>query len=664
MKSTTYIIKTLGAAAALLLGACNYLDVAPARKATLEDAMKDKMAVENWIYGCYSAVGGNVNYWGIPSDLRSYEGSTDEFAAPDLWNHHRRVVAYGNINSSNMSNARWRAYYGSIGNVHLFLRELENQNPSFLTEDDKNLYRSHAHFLKGYFYFRLLQMFGPIPLVDSYVSTSTPKKDFPGRSHFDFCVDYIYNELDQAQQGNLPGAPVVETDYGAGNKTICAALKSRLLLYAASPLWNGAFPSPNWRNTNFEPPGYGKELVSYTFDIKKWERAKTAAEEAIRVATENGFRLMQLDDAELLARRHEVPMTGCWLPGVDTNTPEGEEFARRVMLMRYVSASDPLDGNKELIMTLRYENSNKCTDENSISGMPRRIIKNGSNQWKGGYAGLCPTLQAVEGFYTVHGKLPIKDKEFTAYDNWLKSAGISGRPEIINLNVNREPRFYAWISYDGCDIGPKLNNGQPFRVNLRDPEKSGYNPSDAVADQCQTGYISNKWLSPRTTWTTSNQGQDNFFHPYIRMAELYLNLAECCAELYLANGDGAELQSAIDNLNIVRKRAGVPELTTGDITADMTIRDWVRAERRIELFLEGHRYYDLRRWVIADQYLAAGVREGLDSFVSRTNNPSIEEFNRRVKVDGDYRWDNKLYLMPVTQTELYANPQMVQAPGY
>ena len=224
MKSTTYIIKTLGAAAALLLGACNYLDVAPARKATLEDAMKDKMAVENWIYGCYSAVGGNVNYWGIPSDLRSYEGSTDEFAAPDLWNHHRRVVAYGNINSSNMSNARWRAYYGSIGNVHLFLRELENQNPSFLTEDDKNLYRSHAHFLKGYFYFRLLQMFGPIPLVDSYVSTSTPKKDFPGRSHFDFCVDYIYNELDQAQQGNLPGAPVVETDYGAGNKTICAAL--------------------------------------------------------------------------------------------------------------------------------------------------------------------------------------------------------------------------------------------------------------------------------------------------------------------------------------------------------------------------------------------------------------------------------------------------------
>ena len=108
----------------------------------------------------------------------------------------------------------------------------------------------------------------------------------------------------------------------------------------------------------------------------------------------------------------------------------------------------------------------------------------------------------------------------------------------------------------------------------------------------------------------------------------------------------------------------MPELTTGDITADMTIRDWVRAERRIELFLEGHRYYDLRRWVIADQYLAAGVREGLDSFVSRTNNPSIEEFNRRVKVDGDYRWDNKLYLMPVTQTELYANPQMVQAPGY
>lgn len=648
------------------LTSCNFLDVAPAKKATLKDAMKDKNAVENWIYGCYHSVGGTNGEMNIPCDFRSYEGSTDEFVTPDLWNeHNRQIIAYGTINSSNVSDSRWRTYYGSIGNVHLFLRELENQKPDFLTEEDKELYIGHAHFLKGYYYFRLLEAFGPIPIVDEYISTSITKDKFPGRSHFDYCVDYICNELDEAES-RLPGAPRVEQEYGAGNKTICAALKSRLLLYAASPLWNGSFPFPNWKNTQFETPGYGTALVSSHFDLEKWKRAKAAAEKAIAVATENGFSLMQMNDAESISQRLDVPATGSWIPGVDTATEEGKEFAKRIMLMRYVVASDILDGNKELIMTMRVSDSDNTAADNARSGMPRRIVKNTSNTWIGGYAGISPTLQTVEAFYTKQGKLPAFDTNFTNPNDWLKSAGINGRPEIINLNLNREPRFYAWISYDGCDIGPKLSSGQSFRVDLRSADKSGYNPEDAVRDQCQTGYLSNKWLSPRLNWTASNQSMapNYFLFPYIRMAELYLNLAECSAEIYMNNGDQAELLTAINNLNIIRERAGISKLTPADCTDKMSIRDWVRAERRNELFMEGHRYYDLRRWVVAKKYLDEGVREGLNSFVGRIKNPSIETFNQRVKVDGNYKWDDKLYLLPIRQDELYSNTQMIQAPGY
>ena len=58
------------------------------------------------------------------------------------------------------------------------------------------------------------------------------------------------------------------------------------------------------------------------------------------------------------------------------------------------------------------------------------------------------------------------------------------------------------------------------------------------------------------------------------------------------------------------------------------------------------------------------MREGLDSFVSKTIDPTLEQFNTRVKVDGDYAWHNRLYLLPVDGNDCYKNPQMVQAPGY
>ncbi len=148
------------------------------------------------------------------------------------------------------------------------------------------------------------------------------------------------------------------------------------------------------------------------------------------------------------------------------------------------------------------------------------------------------------------------------------------------------------------------------------------------------------------------------------MAELYLNLAEACAELYMHNGSAADLQMALDNLNIIRERAGIPAVTTDDLTDDMTIRDWVRNERTVELYREGHRYYDLRRWVECEENLGAGVRKGLDAFVSKIEKPTIEQFNKVVTVDGDYRWLDRMYLLPINNNELYMNPQMIQAPGY
>lgn len=101
--------------------------------------MKDKAHVEAWIYSCYKTVGTSA-----PGYAFNIEGSTDEFTTPKVWwanTVFRHPMAYATISSSSNQAQWWRELYGTIGHVHLFLRELDRQNPSFLTEDDKALYR-------------------------------------------------------------------------------------------------------------------------------------------------------------------------------------------------------------------------------------------------------------------------------------------------------------------------------------------------------------------------------------------------------------------------------------------------------------------------------------------------------------------------------------------
>ena len=128
--------------------------------------------------------------------------------------------------------------------------------------------------VKAYYYSRLLERFGPVPIIDTYPEMNMPASSFPGRSHYDYCVDYVVRLLEEAE-ADLP-AVVADDDLGRATSTICKALKARVLLTAASPLWNGSFPYKNWKNTNYETPGYGKELVSNQYSAQKWERALTA----------------------------------------------------------------------------------------------------------------------------------------------------------------------------------------------------------------------------------------------------------------------------------------------------------------------------------------------------------------------------------------------------
>ena len=140
------------------------------------------------------------------------------------------------------------------------------------------------------------------------------------------------------------------------------------------------------------------------------------------------------------------------------------------------------------------------------------------------------------------------------------------------------------------------------------------------------------------------------------MADLYLMAAECCAMT-------DDTEGAYKYINMVRERAGVTPLSDEFCAkSSMSLMDWIRNERFVELWGEGQRFFDLRRWMIADQYLGEGKIEGLNSIAKM--DPTFEEFNQRIVIDQPYRWYKRMYIMPIAYSEITKNPNLVQAPGY
>lgn len=637
---------TLVFALCSLTTSCEFLDVVPVEQPELPDATKDAEATLGFLYSCYAGIRN-------PIDYTSIEGSADEYALPQLWAHASVNGAYDLSTPKNCLDWRWgNNDYRFIGQSWLFLQELENARG--VTEEQKQEWTAEAKFLIAYYHFDALRFYGPCPVTDSYIPMDTPNGEYHGRYHYDYVTNWVVDLLDEAIASGLPNTRST-SEFGRATTVIAKALKARVLLYAASPLWNGKFPDPDWKNKNFETPDYvtkdgqtlhyGMELVSRTYDASKWTRALKACQEAIEAAEAQGY---ELYDDETMYTKENVPLP--YIPGIENESEEGIAFRKKVLLYRYLATTRTNEGNKELIWGLDK------SEQTMTASLPTRILKLNNGNWYSGYSGVSPYLYTIEHFYTKNGKLPAHDPDFPAERDWLKSAGVSGRQGIINLCIGREPRFYAWMAFDDGDYSSMLANGQPLQLKLRDSQKQGYNPGLFNRDHCVTGFLSQKYVRPNLNLSVNNSWNlKQFPRPLIRLAELYLNLAECQA----ATGD---TPGAIRTLNRIRQRAGVPELTAADVNSDMTITEWVRNERFIELWGEGQRFYDIRRWVEGPKYLSAGKREGLNA--EQKLDPAFEEYNQRIKVNQPYQWQTRMYLAPVFYNEVYKNPQMVQAPGY
>jgi hypothetical protein len=145
------------------------------------------------------------------------------------------------------------------------------------------------------------------------------------------------------------------------------------------------------------------------------------------------------------------------------------------------------------------------------------------------------------------------------------------------------------------------------------------------------------------SWNTLVQNQCDCQWVVFRLAEIYLNYAEACDAL----GQSGE---ALTYLNKIRFRAGLPDETSTNLT------DKIRHERRIELCFEGQRFFDIRRWGIAE----IGSQNALGINIKKSGSA----FTYNLITTETRIWDSKLYYMPIPRSENQNNPNIVQNPGY
>lgn len=212
-----------------------------------------------------------------------------------------------------------------------------------------------------------------------------------------------------------------------------------------------------------------------------------------------------------------------------------------------------------------------------------------------------------------------------------------------------DPRFYTTIVYDGAKLGAR------GVINISDPNgQDGINQTSLRSTV--TGYYLRKFLNTDIDLSAQSIATTYHYFPVIRLADIYLLYAEAMNEAYGPDNAADLGMNALDALNKVRVRAGIAKFNT---TSKQEMKEKIVNERRVELSFEDQRYFDLRRWKLAEKYL----NEPLKGFkVEKSDNGIVKA--TEFPVDEQRRFDTKMYRAPIPYSEMQLNTNLIQNPGW
>lgn len=617
----------------------NYLDIVPDGTQELSLLFNRKETAYNALANCYSYLPQNDGTYS------SYVLMSDELTVPVPKETNAVKVMKGQQTVSSPLMGYWSGFgaqgkgqgslWEGIRSCNILIKNIDLVVD--MNQSEKNQWKAEVSFLKAYYHFLLLSNYGPIPIIDVNLPISASDEEVRvERKTIDECFSYIVNTIDDAIQ-NLPERVLGNNDLGRIDKVIAKSIKSRVLLYSASPFFNGnsAFYS-NFVNKD------GVHFFNQNFDLSKWSLAANAAKEAIDAATEQGVNIYHFSDTP---------------PNFDSNNFQFK-FIRDQYNTRF-AITEPW--NSELI----WGNSAPVNNGQYWQIQSPALMKDpNSSSVQAAWQWLSPSLRMAEVYYTKNG-LPIsEDKTFDyagRYD--LQTIAFNQRfyaqsgNRTAKLNLNREPRFYSSL---GFDRGKNRTWGSIWNLKMRSGEVHGRIAN--TGDFLITGYALKKLVHQDTEGDAYNKSI-SYPWPIIRLSELYLNYAEALNEF---QGPSNEVFEA---LNIVRDRAGVPSVqeSWSDQTFAVTpnkhlnkegLREIIQQERAIELAFEAHRYYDVRRWKLAEEYFSTPIKgwsidEESEANYYQVKNVSLRSFN-----------SPRDYLQPISFIELSRNPSLIQNPGW
>jgi len=470
----------------------------------------------------------------------------------------------GRLNSQNNPDNCWTNSYRAIRAANDFLAHIDIVPVDATT---KQYWKAEARFIRAISYFEMLKRFGGVPLIGDQVLTATDNLQLP-RNTYAECAAYIVNECD-AIKPLLRVEPVADSDIGRITRCAAMALKIRVLLYGASPLYNGGGLSSD--------PAM-KALTGYpTYDATRWNKVVTACEDMIAL---NVYSLPTSYTSVFTARK---------------NT--------EVILA------------KERAKTFDVESNNSPIGFSPATGL--------------GYTS--PTQELVDAFPMANG-LAITDPT----SGYNAAAPYTGR----------DPRFAATIFYNGTPWLNRSGGVQTFTGGLDRP--------GGTAVQTRTGYYMKKFMADFSTQTSFSNQDHNFI--LFRYGEVLLTYAEALNEV-------GRTSEAYTQLIPIRKRAGI-SAGTGSLyglkaaMSQTEMRLAIQNERRIEMAFEEQRFWDIRRWKIADQVLN-GTLHGVTITKTGTSTYTYAPLNVST-----VSFANRNYTMPLPYTEVVTDLSLIQNEGW